>query len=348
MIKEKLSRTHKFIALNSKSPVLVGTIFVLLLLQTTFASRTDHITRRDEKTFRVTVTTTFQFPKNSPYTQVNVSHSLPVARPWSKGERRSSGRNIQFQPAWGRTQFDSKAESAFIDWLERVPRNGGSMTFQTTYETTSVTRELNPEASQKARWRTRRVTKTPEMHPEIIEKAEELIQEPTPIEALTQFSQWLTERVRYDASLANSSVDETLLHGAGHCGHRAGVLRQFCAAIGIPMRSIAGANLRHTDGGIDRKLFKTKATYSNQHVWAELEIPGLGWVELEPAGKERAFQVPASYIQTRGLFQNFRVKLMENGKWINPKWEGYDDDETRTTYLSDIGLSNVITFVEIN
>jgi hypothetical protein len=104
---------------------------------------------------------------------VNVSHSLPVARPWSKGERRSSGRNIQFQPARGRTQFDSKAESAFIDWLERVPRNGGSMTFQTTYETTSVTRELNPEASQKARWRTRRVTKTPEMHPEIIEKAEE-------------------------------------------------------------------------------------------------------------------------------------------------------------------------------
>jgi transglutaminase-like putative cysteine protease len=235
-----------------------------------------------------------------------------------------------------------------VDWVERVPRAGGKLFFQTTYETTSVTRELTPEAAQKARWRNRRVTTTPEMNPEIVEMAKTLIKEPTPIDALIKFSHWLVERIRYDITVESSSVDEALLAGAGDCGPRARIMLQFCDAIGIPTKSIGGASLRFEDGGIDRINFAVKSIRSNSHAWLEVDIPGLGWLEIEPAAQDKTFKVEFHRIQTKGLAHTFRVRLEEKGKWTTTKWESYDDDEVGTRYLSDIGLSNVVTFSEID
>lgn len=296
-----------------------------------------------ETVYRVTITTSFDFPANSGIPRVQVSHGLPVERPWSEGDHDSSGRNVEFQPAKGDIENDRKSGASYIVWEERVPSKGGPMVFTTTYETTSVTRDIGSEGEKKAKWKSRRVRAEKDMHPEIVEQAKLLIEESTPLDALRKFSGWLEKRVVYDASVPNTCVDDTMSNGAGHCGHRAAVLRQFAEALGIASRPIGGAHLNHPDGATDGLLFKLNPTWSNTHAWVELEIPGLGWVEIEPVGKDKIFAVPARYVQTRGNFQNYDVRLMRGGKWVKPEWQTVSEDGGNR-FVSDVGLRNVITF----
>jgi transglutaminase-like putative cysteine protease len=181
------------------------------------------------------------------------------------------------------------------------------------------------------------------MHPEIVEQAKILIKEPTPAEAMKKFSEWLVTRVVGDASVVNTCVDDTMRNGAGHCGHRAAVLRQFAKALGIESRYIGGCSLNFEDGGTEEPLFQLNPTWSNNHAWMELDIPSLGWVEVEPAGKDKIFTVPANYVQTRGNFQNYDVRIMQNGKWVRPTWETVTENGSNR-FVSDIGLRNVITY----
>ena len=296
-----------------------------------------------ETVYRVTITTSLDFPEDSEISRVQVSHSLPVERPWSDGEHKSSGRSIQFEPGKGKVEHDRESGASYINWEERVSNRGGPMVFTTTYETTSVTRDISPEAAERAKWKSRRVRVEKDMHPEIIEQAETLIKEPTPLEAMKKFSDWLVTRVAGDASVVNTCVDDTMRNGAGHCGHRAAVLRQFAKALGIESRYIGGSSLNFADGGTEEPLFQLKPTWSNNHAWMELDIPGLGWVEVEPAGKDKMFAVPVHYVQTRGIFQNYEVLIMQGGKWIKPEWETVSENGSNR-FVSNIGLRNVIKF----
>jgi hypothetical protein len=297
----------------------------------------------NETVYRVTITTSLDFEANSGIPRVQVSHGLPVERPWSKGEHMSSGRDVNFEPAKGEIEHDRKTGASFIAWEERVPSKGGPMVFTTTYETTSVARELDPGAAAKAKWKSRRVRSERDMHPEIIDQAQILIKEPNPAEAMKKFSEWLVTRVVGDASVVNTCVDDTMRNGAGHCGHRAAVLRQFAKALGIESRYIGGSSLNFEDGGTEEPLFQLNPTWSNNHAWMELDIPGLGWVEVEPAGKDKIFTVPANYVQTRGNFQNYDVKIMQGGKWVRPTWRTVSENGSNR-FVSDIGLRNVITY----
>lgn len=296
-----------------------------------------------ETVYRVTITTSLDFPEDSKISRVQVSHGLPVERPWSVGEHSSSGRSIQFEPGKGEVEHDRKSGASYINWEERVPSKGGPMVFTTTYETTSVTRAISPEAAERAKWKSRRVRAEKDMHPEIVEQAETLIKEPTPLEALKKFSEWLEKRIPYDASVPNTCVDDTMRNGAGHCGHRAAVFRQFTTALGLEARAIGGAHLTQADGGTDGSLFQLNPTWSNTHAWTEVEIPGLGWVEVEPVGKDKMFAVPADYVQTRGNFQNYEVLVMQGGKWVKPGWETVSENGSNR-FVSNVGLRNVIKF----
>jgi hypothetical protein len=318
---------------------------IILLFQTATARATDESPLRlsNETVYRVTITTSLDLKPNSGIPLVRVSHGLPVERPWSDGEHKSSGREVKFEPAKGKLEHDRKSGASYISWEERVSSKGGPMVFTTTYETTSFARELHPESAAKAKWTSRRVRMERDTHPEIIEQAKLLIKEPNPLEALNKFGEWIDKRITYDASVDNRSVDDTLKNGAGHCGHWAAVLRQFCAALGIESRPIGGSNLRHPDGATDELLFQLNPTWSNTHAWVELNIPGVGWVEVEPAGKQNIFAVPANYVQTRGNFQNYDVRIMQNGKWVRPTWETVTENGSNR-FTSNIGLRNVITF----
>lgn len=329
--------------LVTRGHVLLVLCIALLPASALCAPKETTLTFSDERIYRVTITTSMDFEANSGISRVQVAHGLPVERPWSEGEHRSSARNVQFEPGKGKVEHDRKAGASFINWEERVPGKGGAMVFSTTYETTSVTRNISPEAAARAKWKSRRVRAERDMHPEVVAQAEALIKEPTPLEAMRKFSEWLKERIPYDASVPNTSVDDTMRNGAGHCGHRAAVLRQFTKALGLEARAIGGANLRRPDGGTDHPLFQIRPTWSNTHAWTEVEIPGVGWVEVEPVGKDKMFAVPAEHVQTMGTFQNMRVRVLQGGKWVNPEWKAVSENGS-TRFVSDIGLRNVITY----
>lgn len=296
-----------------------------------------------ERIYRVTITTSLDIPAGSKISRVQVSHGLPIERPWSEGEHKSSARNIFFEPGKGEVEFDRESGSSYITWEERVSSKGGLMAFTTTYETTSVARDVGPEGAARAKWKSRRVRVESDMHPEIVEQAKILIKEPSPVEAMKKFSEWLVTRVVGDASVVNTCVDDTMRNGAGHCGHRAAVLRQFAKALGIESRYIGGSSLNFEDGGTEKPLFQLNPTWSNNHAWMELDIPGLGWLEVEPAGKDKMFAVPVHYVQTRGNFQNYQVLVMQGGKWIKPEWETVSENGSNR-FVSNIGLRNVIKF----
>jgi len=325
---------------------MASKIAVQFLVTATAFAVTDqsNLVYSDATVYRISMTTSLDFPKNSEIPRVKISQALPVQRPWSGGEHNSSARNIEFQPTSGNIERDRKTGASFITWEERVPSKGGPMVFTVTYETTSVTRDISSDGKKKAKWKSRRVQTNKDMHPEIIEQAKLLIQEQTPLDALKKFSEWLKERVVYDASVPNNTtVADIMSNGAGHCGHRASVLLQFTEALGIPSRAIGGAHLNHPDGGIDKPLFKLRPTWSNNHAWIELDIPGLGWVEIEPVGKDKMFSVPSRYVQTRGKFQNHEVRIMQGGKWVGHRWEAVNENGS-SYFASKIGLRNVITF----
>lgn len=307
------------------------------------AADENYLAYSDATVYRIKMTTSLDLPRNSGIPRIKVSQALPVKRPWSEGEYDSSARNVEFQPENGDFSHDRKTGASFITWEERVPSKGGPMVFTTTYETTSVARGISPDGEKIAKWKSRRVQTDEGMHPEILDQAKILIKEPSPLEALNKFSAWLDGRITYDASIDNKSVDDTLSNGAGHCGHWAAVLRQFAKAVGIESRPIGGSNLCHPDGATDELLFQLNPTWSNTHAWVELNIPGVGWVEIEPAGKGNIFNVPANYVQTRGNFQNHEVRIMEGGKWVGHRWEAVSENG-KNRFASKVGLRNVITY----
>lgn len=302
------------------------------------------LTYADETVYRITITTSLDIPKDSKISRVQVSQGLPIERPWSEGEHNSSGRNIKFEPREGKIEQDSKAGATSVNWEDRVTSDGGPMTFTTTYETTSVTRELRPEMAKKSCWKSRRVQTDKTMNSEIVQQAQTLIKEPNPLEAFHKFTKWLDGRITYDATLNNVGVDDTLAKGGGHCGDYARIFLQFATAIGIPSRPIGGSNLNDKDGGANKPGFEIKPIWSNTHTWVELEIPGLGWVEAEPAGLDNPFRVPVKYVQNRGPYQNFRVLVKGANGWVEPQWTATEDERGGIKFVSDVGLKNVISF----
>jgi transglutaminase-like putative cysteine protease len=295
----------------------------------------------DETVYRVTIDTSFDIPRESSVKKVRLWHGLPLEKPWSEGEHKSAARSVVSEPAGYNIDFDRESGHVALVWEERVPAKGGRMSFRTTFETTSVTRDIDDEAAEAAGWKTRRLRKIPGMNDRVIEQARLLLDEPSPVHALRKFSSWLRENVRGDASVtyATDDVEATLSNGRGMCGHFVGVMLQFAEAIGIPARKAGGMTLKFADGGRDQPLFWLNPTYSNNHAWLEFEIPGLGWVEAEASGRDKMFRIPRHYIHTRGRFQNYKLELLDRGKWIAPSWR-FDGEK----FVSEINLTNVISF----
>jgi transglutaminase-like putative cysteine protease len=304
----------------------------------------DLLTTSEKTTYRVTITTSFQFPKRTPYSQVEVAHPLPVKRSWSE-----TSRNIARQPAGSQIRKIVGRENSEVFWQKTIPSSGGNLSFSTTYETTSVTRSLPPEMAQRARWNSRQVKANKDMNPEIVAMAKTLVKEPSPLEALSKFCAWLITRVVYNANdePGAATVDELLERGYGQCGDRARVLLQFAQATGLEMRIIAGLHLTRPDGGFNHYLYRIKPVYSNVHAWVEVNIPGLGWIEIEPTHPD-IFRITHSFIDTQR--QAGYIRLNERGKWVKPTWQATEADpetapeKVTTTYTSDVGLQTLVTF----
>ena len=109
---------------------------------------------------------------------------------------------------------------------------------------------------------------------------------------------------------------------------------------GIPTRTIVGLNL-NTPGGIG-PLHQIRPDFQNQHTWAQIYLPGSGWVEIDPGMGARAYFFPAQVIQNSTDFQNYVIWMCENGTWKIADWE-YRGGKWYSRY----GIENRRTFRKV-
>ncbi len=101
-----------------------------------------------------------------------------------------------------------------------------------------------------------------------------------------------------------------------------------------------GLNL-NTPGGIGA-LHKIRPDFQNQHTWAQIYLPGSGWVEIDPGQGARAYSLPSQLIQNSTDFQNYVIWICEGDTWKQPEWE-YRDGK----WYSPYGIENLRTFQKV-
>ena len=136
-----------------------------------------------------------------------------------------------------------------------------------------------------------------------------------------------------------SSIDSasTMKNRKGHCGHQSLILKELCRHSKIPYRTVFGMNLYDQDGR--GSLHRIRRDYTNIHTWAEVYFPSVGWIEIEPSGGDKAYTLPARMIQNNPWFQNYSIRIKNNGKQQVIPWV-----YKAGRYTSPYNLELLITF----
>ena len=139
------------------------------------------------------------------------------------------------------------------------------------------------------------------------------------------------EHIKYDAAVPFDPRDlrSILKNQKGHCGHQMTVFEAMCLRAGIPTRTVVGLNLNTPDGV--GALHEIRPDFQNQHTWAQIYLPGSGWVEIDPGQGARAYSLPAQLIQNSTDFQNYVIWICEDGTWKIADWEFRRGDGIRHT-----------------
>jgi transglutaminase-like putative cysteine protease len=293
--------------------------------------------------YEVTITTKFVLPKDGRVvTGIGVWHALPNARPWDGLDRTLGASDITFQPNSGRIQHLANNESQNVFWEVRERLTPGKeLEFVSRFRVHSADRTFDPKRSV-ARWpdyhRNIGVT-SPPVDARLDPIVDEIKKNHPPAEAALEFCKWVADHIKYDASVPYDSRDlqSTLSYGKGHCGHQMTAFEAMCLRAGIPTRTVVGLNL-NTPSGVG-PLHKIRPDFQNQHTWAQIYLPGSGWVEIDPGMGAKAYFFPAQVIQNSTDFQNYIVWLCENGTWKIADWE-YRGGR----WLSPYGIENRRTY----
>jgi len=136
-----------------------------------------------------------------------------------------------------------------------------------------------------------------------------------PIETLVACCQWVNGNIAYTPGVtyATDDLDAICTGRGGHCGHRATVYLALCEAAGLPARRVAGyALLNHPRSG-------TGADDGNRHVWVQVHLPTLGWVEVEPAPHGSPFAISHRFVMCPfDLQARFVSAVSESGARSSP------------------------------
>jgi transglutaminase-like putative cysteine protease len=296
--------------------------------------------------YEVTITTKLVVPQNGKrLSGLGVWHALPNSRPWDGLDRTLGASEIMFEPSRGRIQHLSTNESQNVFWEVReglIP--GKTLEFMSRFRVRSADRTYDYRRST-ARWADyhrnidqpqRRVDR------ELDAISDDIKKRHPPAEAALEFCKWVTEHINYDASVPYDPRDlpEILNNKKGHCGHQMTAFEAMCARAGIPTRTVVGLNL-NTPGGVGA-LHKIRPDYQNQHTWAQVYLPGSGWIEIDPGQGERAYSLPAQLIQNSTDFQNYIIWVCENEIWKIADWE-YRGGQ----WISPYGIENHRTFRKV-
>jgi hypothetical protein len=296
--------------------------------------------------YDVTITTTFAVPQNGKkLTVLGVWHALPNARPWDGLDRTMGASEINYKPESGRIQHLSTNESQNVFWEVREGlKVGKTFEFVSRFRVRSIDRTYDLKRST-AKWSDYHHNLdviTPPVDANLDRKVDEIKKTHSPAEAALAFSTWVTEYIKYDASVPYGPHDlpAILTYKKGHCGHQMTAFEAMCLRAGIPTRPVVGLNL-NTPGGVGA-LHEIRPDFQNQHTWAQIYLPGSGWVEIDPGMGAKAYFLPAQVIQNSTDFQNYVIWIRENGTARIPDWE-YRGGK----WYSPYGIENRRTFRKV-
>ncbi len=296
--------------------------------------------------YEVTITTKFVVPKSGKkVTGLGLWHALPHTRPWDGLDRTMGAFAITYQPDIGRVQHLSSNESQNVFWeLREELKAGNTFEFVSRFRVRSVDRTYDVKRST-AKWSDYHHNLdaiTPSVDANLDTIVDEIKRIHPPAEAALEFCKWVTENVKYDASVPYGPRDlpAILTHKKGHCGHQMTMFEAMCVRAGIPTRSVVGLNLNTPDGV--GPLHEIRPDFQNQHTWAQVYLPGSGWIEIDPGMGSRAYFVPAQVIQNSTDFQNYIIWICENGTWKIPDWQ-YRDGK----WYSPFGIENRRAFRKV-
>ncbi len=304
----------------------VATLFILLSLSSNAQAQRlpPEIVVSNPRVYEVSIATTFVVPESgNTLSGLGVWHALPSARPWDGLDRTLGATAITYQPASGRIQHLSTNESQNVFWEVRDGLTAGTkLEFVSRFRVRSVDRRFDIKRSP-ARWADYQrnldaISPTVDVHLDSI--VDEIKKSHSPAEAALEICKWVTAHIKYDAAVPFDTRDlrSIMKHQKGHCGHQMTVFEAMCLRAGIPTRTIVGLNL-NTPAGIGA-LHEIRADFQNQHTWAQIYLPGSGWVEIDPGQGERAYFLPAQLIQNSTDFQNYVIWICEDGTWKIADW----------------------------
>lgn len=247
---------------------------------------------------RVTHTTRVRIAEGT--AKLQVWHAEPLTREWPGLKVAFAAQQPSFTPP-GANETPTRSEGGLAwKWALADPVIGET-DYVSTFELLSADRELKTSGL---------VIRWADLPRDIDEAMKGLAPLPTPnarvrdaaaqiqrkakdvIDGLTDFARWVNQNVAYTpgVSYASDDLDAICRGGGGHCGHRATVYLALCRAAGIPARRVVGyALLNHapTAGGVDD---------TNRHVWVQVNLPTLGWVEVEPAPRGSPFALSYAFV----------------------------------------------------
>jgi len=148
---------------------------------------------------------------------------------------------------------------------------------------------------------------------------------------------WVQQNIRY-ADITTVYPDDALKcieQGLGDCAGQSKVFVALARAVGIPARTVSGL-LPFKRGEGMQELFGPRTTWFDQnlsvHVWIEIYLPPLGWVQAEPdlpgfgIDKERLITKRGPFAFPGGLCAYatyFHLPLAVQGNWCGQSvgWE---------------------------
>ncbi len=125
-------------------------------------------------------------------------------------------------------------------------------------------------------------------HSPTMQAIAEPLRDRTPVATINNVLRYLQNTVRYDLRQPSTDAQEVTERGAANCGGYTALFVALCRANGIPARQVWGLSWAY-----DRRTRHPRARGSrwfSDHEWAEVYLPGAGWVPVEP--QARSFRPP--------------------------------------------------------
>ena len=129
----------------------------------------------------------------------------------------------------------------------------------------------------------RKYLQMPEMHPAVLELAEEITREyDSSLEKALAVERYLQSNFKYSlentpAEAADPLLDFLMVTRAGHCEYFATAQAVLMRSLGIPTRLVNGFRMGEFNGFSDYFIVRQ----SDAHSWVEGYFPGPGWVEFD-------------------------------------------------------------------